>query len=334
MSKFRTAGIIGAGIAGLACARDLSRSGIWVTTLEKSRGVGGRVATRLTEAAIAFDHGAQYFTVRDPAFGSQVERWCDEGAASLWSGRIVVLNQGVVTDLHEPRDRYVGVPGMNGIAKSLAAGLDIRTNVTAERIDRFDGAWLVEDTAGTRHGPFDLLISTAPPLQTAKLFANRSASVDRALSNVTMDPCWAVLLQMREQLEAPFEGAFVHDSSLSWIARNSSKPGRSAPDCWTLHASPSWSRERLEDSAESVAADLVAEFWRATARRPQSPEFVTAHRWRYALPRDPLPQRYLLDHDWNLGACGDWCGGPRVEGAFLSGRGLAEAAIAMNEPAA
>jgi predicted NAD/FAD-dependent oxidoreductase len=330
MSNFRTAGIIGAGIAGLACARDLRSSGIRVTTLEKSRGVGGRMATRRTDSGGAFDHGAQYFTVRDPAFDSLVMRWREEGAAGLWPVRIVVLNQGLATDLHEPRERYVGIPGMNAIAKSLAAGLDVRTDVTAERIGRSDGVWLVEDTEGNRHGPFDLLISTAPPPQTARLFANRSAAIETALSNVTMDPCWAVLLQLRERVETPFDAAFVHDSPLTWIARNSSKPGRHASDCWTLHASPSWSRDRLEDSAESVAADLVAEFWRAIARPSQPHEFVTAHRWRYALPQDPLPERYLLDRNSNLGACGDWCGGPRVEGAFLSGKALAEAAIAMN----
>lgn len=331
VSKFRTVGIIGAGIAGLACARDLRSSGIQVTTLEKSRGVGGRVATRRIESGFAFDHGAQHFTVRDPAFGSQVKRWCEEGAAGLWRGRIVVLKLGVVTDLQEPRERYVGVPGMNAIAKSLAAGLDLRTDVTAERIRRSDGGWLVEDTRGDRHGPFDLLISSAPPLQTAKLFEDRSAAIEKALSNVTMDPCWAVLLQLCERLETPFDAAFVHDSPLSWIARNSSKPGRHASDCWTLHASPSWSCDRLEDAAESIAVDLVAEFWRAIARSTQPHEFVTAHRWRYALPKVPLTQRYLLDVDSNLGACGDWCGGPRVEGAFLSGAALAEAAIEMNE---
>jgi predicted NAD/FAD-dependent oxidoreductase len=292
--------------------------------LEKSRGIGGRVATRRFDSGITFDHGAQYFTVRDPAFQSHVKMWCDAGAASLWNGRVVSLNHGMVTYLNEPRERYVGVPGMNAIAKSLATGVDVRTNVLVQSIGHSDGGWQVQDSLGTQYGPFDLLISSAPPLQTAKLFGDHSLPMGKSLSQVTMDPCWAVLLQMGKFLQLPFDAAFVHHSPLSWIARNSSKPNRHAADCWVLHASPTWSRDNLEDSPENVAETLVAEFWQAIGQSPQTPEFVTAHRWRYALPYNPLSQRYLLDHELKLGACGDWCDGPRVEGAFLSGLGLAQ----------
>lgn len=331
MKNNRTVGIIGAGIAGLACAHTLRSSGVQVKVLEKSRGEGGRVATRRIDSGVTFDHGAQHFTVRDPAFRSQVKRWCEAGTANLWLGRIVALKQGIVTDLHEPTERYVGVPGMNAIAKSLATGLDVHTNVTAQSIRRSDGAWQVQDTMGIQYGPFDLLISTAPPPQTAKLFGDQSAAIESSLLKVTMDPCWAVLLQMCERLQTPFDAAFVHDSPLSWIARNSSKPERHASDCWVLHASPKWSRDHLEESVESIAKTLEAEFWQAIAQYPQPLEFVIAHRWRYALPQKPLPQKYLLDGDSKLGACGDWCGGPRVEGAFLSGLALAEAVLEMNE---
>jgi predicted NAD/FAD-dependent oxidoreductase len=331
VKNIKTVGIIGAGITGLTCAQTLHSFGVRVTVLEKSRGVGGRVATRRIDSGVTFDHGAQHFTVRDPAFRSQVKRWCEAGTANLWRGRIVALKQGIVTDLHEPRERYVGVPGMNAIAKSLATGLDVHTNVTAQSIARSHGAWQVQDTLGIQYGPFDVLISTAPPPQTAKLFGNQSAAIESSLSSVTMDPCWAVLLQMCERLQTPFDAAFVHDSPLSWIARNSSKPGRHASDCWVLHASPKWSRDHLEESVETIAKTLDAEFWQVIAQLPQPLEFAIAHRWRYALPQEPLPQRYLLDGDLKLGACGDWCGGPRVEGAFLSGLALAEAVLEMNE---
>jgi hypothetical protein len=61
------------------------------------------------------------------------------------------------------------------------------------------------------------------------------------------------------------------------------------------------------------------------------PSYVVAHRWRYALPTQPLPDRCLFDGDSNMGACGDWCSGPRVEGAFLSGAALAEGLLAVVE---
>jgi renalase len=330
VKNIQTVGIIGAGIAGLACAQTLHSSGFQVTVLEKSRGVGGRVATRRIDSGVTFDHGAQHFTVRDPAFRSQVKRWCEAGTASLWRGRIVALKQGVVTDLHEPRERYVGVPGMNAIAKSLAREVEVRCNVSAHSISHSDGAWQVRDTLGTQYGPFDLLISTAPPPQTARLFGDQSAAIENSLSKVTMDPCWAVLLQMGERLQTPFDAAFVDDSPLSWIARNSSKPERHASDCWVLHASPTWSRDHLEEAVETIAETLEADFWQAVAQPPQPLEFVLAHRWRYAVPQAPLTLRYLIDGDSNLAACGDWCGGPRVEGAYLSGLALAEAVLKMN----
>jgi predicted NAD/FAD-dependent oxidoreductase len=135
------------------------------------------------------------------------------------------------------------------------------------------------------------------------------------------------MIQMREPLQIPFDAAFVHNSPLSWIARNSSKPERDAADCWVLHASAKWSRDHLEESTDTIAETLVEQFWQATQLAPQPLQFMVAHRWRYALPDEPLSQRYVLDWDLKLGACGDWCGGPRVEGAFLSGLAMAKAVL-------
>ena len=237
------------------------------------------------------------------------------------------MDQGVVTDLTESRDRYVGVRGMNAVAKSLAMGLNVQSNVTACSIRRLDGKWQLEDAAGKLYGPYDVLISTAPPQQTEALLGKLSATLAKAISIVTMAPCWAVMIQMREPLQIPFDAAFVHNSPLSWIARNSSKPERDAADCWVLHASAKWSRDHLEESTDTIAENLVEQYWQATQLAPQPLQFMVAHRWRYALPDEPLSQRYVLDWDLKLGACGDWCGGPRVEGAFLSGLAMAKAVL-------
>lgn len=327
MKRIETVGVIGAGIAGLTCAQQLHRSGVQVTVLEKSRGVGGRVGTRRMDSGVTFDHGAQYFTVRDAAFAAQVQQWRDSGTVALWNGRIVTLNKGLVTNFTEPQDRYVGLPGMNVIAKSLATGLDIHTNVTVQSLRRLDDKWHLRDAVGTLHGPYDVLISTAPPLQTTTLFGDHSTTLAERISVVTMAPCWAVMLQTCEPLSLPFDAAFVNDSPLSWMARNSSKQDRAAKDCWVLHASANWSSTHLEESADRIAKTLVHELWDATRQAPQPFKLVVAHRWRYALPQEPLLQRYLLDGDLNLGACGDWCAGPRVEGAFLSGLAMADALL-------
>lgn len=320
-----TAGIIGSGIAGLACAQTLRDSGVLVTVFDKSRGTGGRCATRRIDAALGVDHGAQYFTVRDPRFAEVVNRWCAAGTAALWSGRIVSLTRGAVAELAEPPDRYVGIPGMSALARQMAAGLDVRTNVTVQRLDHDETGWSVVDSAGATHGPFDWLVCTAPPFQARTLIEGHSPALSESLANVSMDPCWAVILQLKDALHVPFDAAFVQESPLAWIALNDSKPQRQLGHCWTLHATSEWSREHLERSADDVAPSLLDAFWQATGQASQTPASVTGHRWRYALPVTPLPQRFLLDAHTRLAACGDWCGGPRIEGAFLSGIAAAEA---------
>lgn len=327
MHGIKSVGVIGAGIAGLACAQTLGNAGVPVTVFEKSRGVGGRCATRRIDSTTGVDHGAQYFTVRDARFAAEVEQWCAVGAAALWLGRIVSLNCGVVTELSEHKDRFVGVPGMSAIAKSLGERLDVRTNAAVQAISRNYDEWHVQDATGAMHGPFDALILTVPPLQARALVGSHSTVMAESLTSVRMTPCWAVLMQLKETLQVPFDAAFVHESPLAWIASNDSKPQRETGNCWTLHATADWSRGHLEQSADDVTRALVHQFWHVIAQPTQLPEFVAGHRWRYAMPIDPLPQRFLLDPPIRLAACGDWCGAPRVEGAYLSGLATANALL-------
>jgi predicted NAD/FAD-dependent oxidoreductase len=142
-----------------------------------------------------------------------------------------------------------------------------------------------------------------------------------------MQPCWAVLAGFGGDLEAPVDGAFVVDSPLSWVARNSSKPDRPTAESWVLHAGPEWSRAHLDLEGEAVTQRLLAALEEALGRPLPAPAYVAAHRWRYASPDPALEERCLFDPDERVGAAGDWCGGPRVEGAFLSGAALARALL-------
>ena len=128
------------------------------------------------------------------------------------------------------------------------------------------------------------------------------------------------MLRFSKPIHLDFDGAFVHDSPLAWIARNSSKPGRRRDvETWVLHASAEWSEAHLEETPEAVQSDLLEEFWKSTGLSPAPLDYVTAHRWRFALPPQPLEDRCLFDREMQVAACGDWCAGPRAEGAFLSG---------------
>lgn len=90
-----------------------------------------------------------------------------------------------------------------------------------------------------------------------------------------------------------------------------------------MHASRAWSRAHLEETPEQVAPQLLAAFAEAVGQAMPAPALARAHRWRYALPETTVPGDCLFDPGLQVGACGDWCSGPRVEGAFTSGAALA-----------
>jgi photolyase PhrII len=309
--------VIGAGISGLVCGRTLADHGHRVRVFDKSLGPGGRMSTRRADR-LRFDHGAQYFTASDPRFAKLVESWRDDGMVAPWTGVIATVGQGEIETKDDGPERLVGVPGMNAVCRHLAADLDVVYATRIVGLDRDGTRWWLE-TDGERIGPFDALALSAPAPQTAALLRGVAPDLAAQAAGVEMAPCWAVMAGYDEPLGLRFDGAFVHDSPLSWIARNDSKPGRPSGESWVLHGSPGWSAEHLELDAEIAARRLADALRDAVGRDLPRPVHLVAHRWRFALPTEPLSKPCLFDHALALAACGDWAGGPRVEGAFLSG---------------
>ena len=328
--------VVGAGIGGLIAARTLVDHGLRVRTFDKSRGPGGRMATRRTDQDWRFDHGAQYFTARSCQFCRYVRSWVEDGLVEAWGGRIVQLRHGQQVAEKGGTVRYVAKPGMNALAKHLAQELDVTLGSCVERLERTrDQRWRLIDDRGASLGEFDRVIVNCPPPQAAQLLAEHT-QLTQPIRQVVMNPCWAVLLRQPRRLALDFDGAFVDDSPLAWISRDNAKPGRSErqADHWVLHATAGWSRENLEADAGWVASQLREAFAAATGVAIEelgdgvAPDsLLLAHRWRYAIPEKPLDVDCLWDAGEGLGACGDWCGGPRIEGAFLSGVAVAGALL-------
>lgn len=323
MSVFDYA-IVGAGLAGLSAARKLAQAGRSVLVLEKGRGAGGRLATRRGEHG-RFDLGAQYFTVRDPRFASAVETWFAAGHVAPWPGRIRVWRDGVLSNTQDDPVRYVGVPGMSALARALCAGLDVRFESRVAAIAFESDLWRLRGERDDAGWQAENLVLALPPAQAAALLASYPAIANR-LAAVNFAPCWALMLSLRDPLDFPADGVFVHDSPLSWLARDSSKPGREG-ETWVVHANPAWSRANLEKVPEMIVPELGAAFARVV-NDVVRPRYADAHRWRYALPDPALPEPCLHYPELKLGLAGDWCGGPRVEGAYLSGLSLAERMLA------
>ena len=321
--------VVGAGLSGLACANALSRSGHAVRIFDKGRGPGGRASTRRSEidgVEVSFDHGAQYFTMRDPELAARVAKWEQRGVVQRWEGRIAVLGEGGAVESYSTKDRYVGTPGMSAIAQYLAHGQDLRCGVTVSRIQRDGRGVRVLDQSGSSLGEFDFVVVTAPPAQTKALVSAASETIAARAASVVMMPCWAVMAAFEPGLDLPYDGAFINEGPLSWIARTSSKPSRTdRPDRWVLHASATWSTSHLEDERDAVAHELLEACFEATGAPRLAPIWTHAHRWRYALAENALEDGCLLDPEAHVAACGDWTCGNRVEGAFLAGLAAARA---------
>ncbi|NND71578.1 MAG: NAD(P)-binding protein [Rhodothermales bacterium] len=315
--------IIGAGMSGLSAANSLRAAGAHVRLFEKSRGPGGRMATRRTDGS-TFDHGAQYFTARHPRFVSRVAGWIDDGIVSEWNGSIGVFESGSLRDSTGATKRFVGQPRMSALTRYLSDGLDISFNTRISSINRASsGTWRLHDDTGQKHGDFQFVLSSLPPDQASRLVGDNSDLAGR-ISNVRMKPCWALMVAFDKRVEVNYDGIFVgDDSSISWLARNSSKPGRGDVDSWVIHASAEWSDHHLEDEKSLIQDVLLTGFKKIVGQAALTPMYSAVHRWRYALAENPLNHGVLWDGTGTIGLIGDWTNGSRVEGAFLSGESAA-----------
>ena len=333
--------IIGAGIAGLSCARQLQSQGHAVTVYEKTDNIGGRAGTRQTELG-GFDHGAQYFTATSKPFKQLVNNWKKAGLVAEWKGRLVELNNGSTKAIPAAKraiQRWVAQPGMSALAEELAQGLDIRLEQPVVRIEPYGKQWLLAVRSETvpinaSAGPFDAVV-VAAPVGHAGILLEAFPQFAKKTDRIRTMPCWALMLGFQQPLEQSYDGAWVFGSRLSWIARDASKPQRRPGEHWVAHASGNWSIEHFEDDPERAKEKLLRAFHEATGSQIQ-PVYATIHRWVAAQVVQPLPDDCLWDAAANIGACGDWFaagldGNGRIENAYLSGSAIAEKIAATAE---
>ncbi len=312
--------IVGAGLAGIVCAQRLVEAGRRVVLFDKGRKCGGRLSTRRTEST-RFDHGAPLFTARSSAFQTEVEAWAERGIVERWEGDFKAVRSNAMRGAWLS-SAWVGVPSMSAIPAALAEGLDVRTQVRVGSVTAHEDAWTLADEHGAELGTFGAVLINTPAGQAAPLLEGVPALRDAAAA-VEMDPCWTVMVVPEQPWDPGFDAAEFDEGPLSRAVAQASKPGRDATGGWVIHAESNWTREHWESPAEQVIETLVAALAKAADHPIGSLRYASSHRWRYARVSNGLPAGCLWDAPMRLGACGDWCGGPGLEGAWISGLTLA-----------
>ncbi len=316
--------IIGAGLAGLTLAQGLRKKAD-VTVFEKARGVGGRMSTRYADP-FYFDHGAQYFTGRSRPFREFLAPFIARGVVSPWEGKVVTLARGKAeTDRIWFEPHYVAAPNMNALCKSLAEGTNVITQTeVAPLTTRSKKGWLLKDINDATLGEFDWVVSSAPAPQTARLM-DAHLPADHPFRSITLQGCYAVMLGFNRPWKKSWIGAKCDDSPLGWISVNSSKAGRDATrTSLVLHSTNPWAEEHIDDDMNSAQALLLAEFEALTGIDCRAPDYLSTHRWRYALVNNPSKSGFYCDPDTQLAATGDAAVTSRIEEVWFTAHELAE----------
>jgi renalase len=316
--------IVGAGLGGLAAARDLTRAGFSVRILEKSRGVSGRAATKKLEDGVMVDHGAPYFTARGERLQAWVEQLQIRGELTEWARGFATWREGRLELANDGHSRYAFPKGMNSFGKLLRDGLDSSDEpleivtealVSAVWVNNLGYRAVLEN--GEIYTARAVLINAPAPQALALTRSSLEAQAFNALERVKFAPCWSVLVQLKGMPPVSYQAVRFEHEVLSWGSLEHTK-GRSSPTL-VLHANAAWSEAHLEQNSESVIP-VIIEAARATLGDWVKPTQVVAHRWRYANAVQPHPEAFLAQD--SLVFCGDWCApsvNARIETALESG---------------
>lgn len=307
-------GIIGAGISGAVLANDLNNAGFEVFVFEKARGPGGRTSTRkFTDGQKNYfiDHGAQFIDVINPEFANFINL--------AQTKKIIEKFNLLGLD-----NVYVPVPNMNSLCKFLFEPVkNIKYQTEVSNIVSGNGLVRAFGSQGENLGEFDFLVSTAPPLQTQKIFLGfEKFSI---LETIKMNPIFAVMLISKLDFDFGFCEKFIQDPKIiNWIGINNFKPQRDKTLSIIIHCDPGWTSSNLDIDRKILAQMVCDELKSMTGFYDYDPIYLDVHRWLYGRCVNPLGHDFIIDYKNKISACGDWMLGNNIESAYLSASRLAE----------
>jgi renalase len=316
--------VIGAGMAGLSAATALQKAGRQTLVLDKGKRIGGRMATRSVGGA-RFDHGAQFVTARDPRFAALLDAAQTAGVAVEWCRGFTPEADG--------HKRWRGAPGMSSLANYGTEGLEIVQEKQVAALSQGVDHWLIRMTDGEIYSA-GAIILTAPVPQSLLLLEAGGVLLDPALKTrllaIQYERCLAVMAVLNGPSRLPAPGGFAPTQGpIAWVADNQLK-GISPEPSVTIHATDAFSVAQWDQDRDETARVLLAaaEEWLGVGIQS-----FQIHGWRYSKPKQTDPHRCaVVNRSPPLILAGDAFGGPRVEGAALSGWAAAGAVIHADGP--
>lgn len=333
-------GIVGAGLSGLVAGKKLALAGHDVTVIEKSRSLGGRLATlEEGEEHPLFDYGISHFTASDPAFKAFTDELIQKGLAAEWTKELGYYDRVQLFDKNPnvvPEQFYVAPKGMQAIARYLSRWVDVKTegragSLTHIGIDRrTKRSWMLSLTDISTL-QFDAVIVAAPApeaygiLQTAQ-DETAARRIIRHIDEVQYASCYTVMAAYPDQEKLPWQAVECDDDDIEWVIDQNSKL-KIDKGALVIHSTHSFVRQNVRTGEEQIAeklvqkaADVTGESWIA------EPTWKKAHFWKYSRAINPLREAFmeLEMKEAPLALIGDYLGGNSMESAYLSGHQLAE----------
>jgi len=312
--------VLGSGIAGSTIASLLSKK-YSVHVFDKARGPGGRSSNKRFKNNLSFDHGVQYISPKSKPFIKYIHKLYKNNILKSW-------NDNHLDFTFEKKlfsTKYIGRKANNDLVKYNLKNIKKSFASPIEKIDFKKFFWEITLKNKSKH-QFKSLIITCPFPQLKKLAKNY---LDKNLLKlkVQMQPNITVMLAFKNQKTLPISSIKFNDEILAWAANeNSKKRFKSNINLWTLQATLKWSKKTINKykNDKSIMSKLITRFTKLTGLEKKKIIFKRIHGWKYSYNYEKTPYLSIWNKKINLGVCGDWFNGPKVENAWLSANDLAK----------
>ena len=312
--------VLGSGVSGSTIANILSKK-YTVHVFDKARGLGGRSSNKRFKNNLSFDHGVQYISPKSKPFIKYIHKLHKNKILKSWDDN----HLDFTFEKKSVSTKYIGRKANNDLVKFNLRNIKKSFGSPVTKIYFKKRFWEITLRDKSKY-QFKSLILTCPFPQLKKL-AKKYLDKKILKLNVQMQPNITVMIALKNQESLPISSIKFNDDVLAWAANENSKNRfKSNISLWTLQATLMWSKKTINKYKidKSIMNQLITRFIKLTGFEKNKIIFKRIHGWKYSYNYEKTPYLSLWNNKYNLGICGDWLNGPKVENAWLSANDLAK----------